>query len=64
MKKEDLINSIGKEVKEKLAECKTQEEMKQILAEAGVEPMDDELLDAVTGGGPYLQPSIVYDIFR
>lgn len=64
MKKDDLFNNISKEVKEKLAECKTQEEMKQILAEAGVEQLDDELLDAVTGGGPYLQPEIVYDIFR
>ncbi len=30
MKKEDLFNNISKEVKEKLAECKTQDEMKQM----------------------------------
>lgn len=60
MKKEDLCNSISENVKKKLAECKTQEEMKQVLAEADVEPLDDELLDAAAGG-PSRAP-LLYEI--
>ena len=50
MKKEELFNSLSEEVKKKLAACRTQEEIKRVLAEAGVDPLDDELLDAVAGG--------------
>ena len=50
MKNEELYNSLSEEVKKKLAECKTQEEIRKVLAEAGVEPLDDELLDEVAGG--------------
>ena len=50
MKKEELMNSLSEEAKTKLAACKTLEEAKKVLAEAGVEPLDDELLDAVAGG--------------
>ena len=44
------MNSLSEEVKRKLLECKTQEEAKKVLTEAGVEPLDDELLDNVAGG--------------
>ena len=50
MKKEEFYNSLSEEVKKKLAECKTQDDIRRVLAEAGVEPLDDELLDAVAGG--------------
>jgi hypothetical protein len=32
--------------------------------EAGVGPVDDELLDAVAGGVPYLFPETVFEKFR
>ncbi len=51
MKSEEIINKLSEEVKKKLAECKTQDELRKVLAEAGVEPLDDEQLDAVAGGG-------------
>ncbi len=50
MKNEELYNRLSEDVKKKLAECKTQDELRKALAEAGVEPVDDELLDAVAGG--------------
>jgi hypothetical protein len=50
LKNKDLYNDLSEEVKKKLAECKTQEEIRKVLAQAGVEPLDDELLDAVAGG--------------
>ena len=50
MKNGERMNSLSEEVKQKLAECKTQEEAKKVLTEAGIEPLDDELLDNVAGG--------------
>ncbi len=50
VKNEKIMSTLGEGTKQKLADCKTQEEMMQILAESGVEPLDDELLDAVAGG--------------
>ena len=50
MESKELLSSLSEEMKQKLAECKTQEEIRKVLAEAGVEPLDDELLDAVAGG--------------
>ncbi len=50
MKKEEFYNSLSEEVKRELAECKTQDELRKVLTEAGVEPLDDEILDAVAGG--------------
>jgi len=50
MKNEEFYNSLSEEVKKNLAGCKTQEEICKVLTEAGVEPLDDELLDAVAGG--------------
>ena len=50
MKKEELMNNLSEEAKQKLAACKTAEEAKKVLADAGVEPLDDELLDEVSGG--------------
>ena len=50
-----LYCNLNEEVKQKLAACKTAKEAKKVLTEAGVEPLDDELLDAIAGGlrGPY-----------
>ncbi len=50
MKNGERMNSLSEEVKRKLLECKTQEEAKKVLTEAGIEPLDDELLDNVAGG--------------
>ena len=52
MKNEEFYNSLSEEVKQKLAGCRTAEEAKKVLSEAGVEPLDDELLDEVAGGLP------------
>ena len=59
MKNEEFYNSLSEEVKKNLAGCKTQEEIRKVLAEAGVEPLDDELLDSVAGGfvRPFLPSS-------
>ncbi len=56
MKTENIMSNLSEEVKQKLAACKTHAEMEQVLAEAGIEPLDDELLDAVAGGLPDLTP--------
>ena len=58
MKNEAFYDSLNEDAKRKLAACKTAEEAKKVLAEAGVEPLDDELLDTVAGGvrGPITQP--------
>ncbi len=50
MADKEIMNSLSEEVKRKLAECRTAEEAKKVLSEAGVEPLDDELLDEVAGG--------------
>ena len=50
MESKELLSSLSEEMKQKLAECRTQEEICKVLTEAGVEPLDDELLDAVAGG--------------
>jgi len=56
MKKEELMNKLSGETRQKLTACKTAEEAKKVLAEAGVEPLDDEMLDDVTGGLLFLIP--------
>lgn len=50
MSNQDFFSSLSEKVKEKLPQCKTQDEIRKVLTEAGVEPLDDELLDAVSGG--------------
>ncbi len=52
MKNEKFYNSLSEEVKQRLSECRTAEEVKKVLSEAGVEPLDDELLEEVAGGAP------------
>jgi hypothetical protein len=64
MENKELLSGISAETKQKLAECKTKDEILKVLAEAGVEPVDDELLDAVAGGVPYLFPETVFEKFR
>jgi len=44
------LNDLSDEVKANLVNCKTEEEKKKVLADAGIEPIDDELLDEVAGG--------------
>ncbi len=44
------MNNLSDEVKAKLDNCKTEEEKKKVLADAGIEPIDDALLDEVAGG--------------
>ena len=50
MKNKDLTKGLGEEVEKKLVSCKTKEEVRKVLSEAGVEPLDDEDLDKVAGG--------------
>ena len=50
MTNKELMDSLSEEVRQKLAKCRTQEEAKAVLTEAGIEPIDDELLDAAAGG--------------
>ncbi len=59
MKSGEFYNNLSENVKRNLAECKTQDEIRKVLTEAGVEPLDDELLDAVSGGlrGPLTEHS-------
>ncbi len=55
MKSEELYENLSEDVKKKLAECRTPDEIRKVLAEAGVEPLDDKLLNAVAGGNkPFL----------
>ncbi len=44
------MNDLSDEVKANLVNCKTEEEKKKVLADAGIEPIDDELLDEVSAG--------------
>ena len=44
------LNDLSDEVKANLVNCKTEEEKKKVLADAGIEPIDDALLDEVAGG--------------
>lgn len=44
------MNDLSDEVKANLVNCKTEEEKKKVLADAGIEPIDDALLDEVAGG--------------
>ena len=55
MKNEELCSGLSEEIKQRIAACSTQEELRKVLAEAGVEPLDDALMDAVAGGlrGPH-----------
>ena len=57
MTNKELMNSLSEEVRQKLAKCRTQEEAKAVLTEAGIEPIDDELLDAAAGG--YRTPPVL-----
>ncbi len=50
MESKELLSSLSEETKKKLTECKTQKEMEAVLTEAGIDPLDDELLDAIAGG--------------
>ncbi|MBR4703670.1 MAG: hypothetical protein IKO91_07480 [Oscillospiraceae bacterium] len=59
---EELMNRLSEEIRQKLAACKTRDEIRKVLAEAGVEPLDDEDLAVVAGGsrGP-VQGRVVYN---
>ncbi len=50
MENKDPTKGLGEEVEKKLASCKTKEEVRKVLSEAGVEPLSDEDLDKVAGG--------------
>ncbi len=55
-----MYNELSDEIKQKLGECKTQEEMRKVLALAGIEPLDDELLEAAAGGWDYINREFEY----
>ena len=50
MTNEEFYNSLSNEVKKELAKCKTEEDVKKVLSDAGVELLDDEMVDDVSGG--------------
>ena len=49
MSEKNLFDSIGDEIKAKLKECRTKEELERVLSETGLQ-LDDDLLKAVAGG--------------
>ena len=49
MSEKNTFDSLSDELKAKLKECKTEEELNKILAEAGLD-LDQDMLKAVVGG--------------
>ena len=49
MNRKEFYNTLSDEVKAKIKTCKTEEEMLEVLGDAGVE-LDLELLEGVSGG--------------
>ena len=57
MKNNELDNSFSEEVKQKLAKCKTPEDVEIVSGEVGVSHLDDEMLEAVAGGTGVICPN-------
>ncbi len=53
MKNNEKLDNLSNEFKAKLKNCKNDEEVKSVLKEAGIEPIDDDMLDLISGG--YIQ---------
>ena len=51
-----FFDKLSDEIKGKLKSCKTEEELKSVLTEAGIE-LDQAVLEAVSGGAPCHQYS-------
>ena len=49
MSTKNLFDNLSDEIKEKLRDCKSEEELTKVLADAGIE-LDREMLKAVDGG--------------
>ena len=49
MSEKNLFDNLSDEIKEKLRDCKSEEELTKVLADAGIE-LDREMLKAVDGG--------------
>ena len=49
MTREELLNSLSPELREKAKSCKTSEDLEAFFAENGM-PLNDDVLDAVSGG--------------
>ena len=49
MSEKNLFDSISDEIKAKLKECRTKEELEKVLAETGLK-LDEDLLQTVAGG--------------
>ena len=49
MGEKNLFENLSDEIKEKLRNCKSEEELTKVLADAGIE-LDKEMLKAVEGG--------------
>ena len=52
MDRKEFYNSLSEDIKAKLRECKTDEEMLKVLSDNKIK-LDDELLMGVAGGGPH-----------
>ena len=50
MNSEKFYASLSEDVKQKLSQCETKESIRDVLAEAGIEPLGDDVLEAVSGG--------------
>ena len=59
---EEFMDRLSEEIRQKLAACKTRDEIRKVLDEAGAEPLDEEDLAVVAGGsrGP-VQGRVVYN---
>ncbi len=47
---EEFMDRLSEGTRQKLAACKTRDEIRKVLVEAGAEPLDEEDLDAAAGG--------------
>ena len=52
MDRKEFYNSLSEDIKAKLKECKTDEEMLKVLSDNKIK-LDDELLMGVSGGGKH-----------
>ena len=52
MDRKEFYNSLSEDIKAKLKECKTDEEMLKVLGHNKIK-LDDELLSGVAGGGKH-----------
>ena len=60
-----LFDSLDEPVREKLRNCKSEAEMRKVIAEAGLQELSPEMLEGVSGGVstpciPYCEGHMVF----